>query len=54
MMIATLCLYGLALVLESVLVKFLVLHLILKVLKRSGNAPPLYLNMHSDAVTYTV
>ena len=41
MMITTICLYGLALVLESVVVKFSATYLELKVSEKSGIGPPL-------------
>ena len=40
-MIATICLYALVLVSESVLVKFSALYLVLKILEKSGISPPL-------------
>ena len=41
-MIATICLYALVSVSESVSVKFLVLYLVLKVSEKSGIGPPLH------------
>ena len=52
-MIATLCLYGLISISESVSVKFSTLYLILRILENSGNSLPLVMYMITCVLTGT-